>query len=112
LSLLALLWTVVTECPRGQRKALKPGGKAATLQALKASLSASGLGAGDDLALGGLPSLAGLMEARSAEIGRDIGRDQPRCGALPLWLARGETGGDQPRWAEMGRDGPRPAEIS
>uniref|UniRef100_A0A7S3SCL8 Myb-like domain-containing protein n=1 Tax=Emiliania huxleyi TaxID=2903 RepID=A0A7S3SCL8_EMIHU len=48
---------------RGQRKALKPGGKAATLQALKASLSASGLGAGDDLALGGLPSLAGLMEA-------------------------------------------------
>ena len=92
------------------------GGKAATLQALKASLSASGLGAGDDLALGGLPSLAGLMEARSAEIGaeigREIGRDQPRCEALPLWLTRGETGGDQPRWAGISRDQPRWAEIS
>jgi predicted PhzF superfamily epimerase YddE/YHI9 len=47
---------------RAQKKQLKPGGKAATIHALKATLAASGLGSGSDLALAGLPSLAGLME--------------------------------------------------
>jgi hypothetical protein len=47
---------------RSQKKQLKPGGKAATIHALKATLAASGLGSGSDLALAGLPSLAGLME--------------------------------------------------
>mmetsp|Transcript_46977 Transcript_46977/g.77749 ORF Transcript_46977/g.77749 Transcript_46977/m.77749 type:complete len:418 (-) Transcript_46977:283-1536(-) len=47
---------------KAQKKALKPGGRAASLAALKAALSASGLSSGGELAVSGLPSLAGLIE--------------------------------------------------
>ena len=49
---------------KAQKKtAAKPGGRAAGLAALRASLSANGLGGStDQLALNGLPSLAGLMD--------------------------------------------------
>lgn len=45
-----------------QKKMVKPGGRASGLAALRASLSAHGFGGGEDLALNGLPSLAGLLD--------------------------------------------------
>ena len=47
---------------KAQKRALKPGGRAASLVALKAALSASGFSSGGELAVSGLPSLAGLLE--------------------------------------------------
>ena len=50
---------------KAQKKAQahKPGGRAAGLAALHANLSANGLGGATELAVHGLPSLAGLMDA-------------------------------------------------
>ena len=57
-----------------EKKMVKPGGRASGLAALRASLSAHGFGGGEDLALNGLPSLAGLL-------------DEPkRKGSHKLWL--------------------------
>ena len=67
----------------------KPGGRAAGLVALRASLSANGLGGGGDLAVSGLPSLAGLMDAprkhRTADVwlrSKDLSNKRPASDKL------------------------------
>ena len=73
-----------------KKQAVKPGGRAAGLAALRASLSANGLGgSSDQLALTGLPSLAGLMDAprkhRNAEVwlrSKDLSNKRPASDKL------------------------------
>ena len=73
-----------------KKQAAKPGGRAAGLAALRASLSANGLGgATDNLSLTGLPSLAGLMDAprkhRNAEVwlrSKDLSNKRPASDKL------------------------------
>jgi len=73
-----------------KKQAVKPGGKAAGLAALRASLSANGLGGGaSDLAVSGLPSLAGLMDAprkhRNADVwlrSKDLSNKRPASDKL------------------------------
>jgi DNA methyltransferase 1-associated protein 1 len=76
---------------RAQKKAAKPGGRAAGLAALRASLSANGLGGAsvEQLALTGLPSLAGLMDApkkhRNADVwlrSKDLSNKRPASDKL------------------------------
>ena len=78
---------------RSQKKTqAKPGGRAAGLAALRASLSANGLGGTtDNLALGGLPSLAGLMDApkkhRNADVwlrSKDLSNKRPASDKLSM----------------------------
>lgn len=73
-----------------KKQSAKPGGRAAGLAALRASLSANGLGgATDQLALTGLPSLAGLMDApkkhRNADVwlrSKDLSNKRPASDKL------------------------------
>jgi hypothetical protein len=76
---------------RAQKKSaqVKPGGRAAGLAALRESLSANGLGGGVDLAVNGLPSLAGIMDAprkhRSADVwlrSKDLSNKRPASDRL------------------------------
>jgi len=67
----------------------KPGGRAAGLAALRASLSSNGLGGGADLAVSGLPSLSGLMDAprkhRTADVwlrSKDLSNKRPASDKL------------------------------
>ena len=58
---------------KATKKQVKPGGRAAGLQALRASLSANGLGgATGELAVAGLPSLAGIMDAPRKHRSNDV----------------------------------------
>lgn len=74
---------------KAQKKQVKPGGRAAGLAALKANLSANGLGGNTELALAGLPSLAGLMDRplkhRNAEVwlrSKDLSNKRPASDKL------------------------------
>ncbi|KAL1529552.1 hypothetical protein AB1Y20_000496 [Prymnesium parvum] len=69
---------------KAQKKLQKAGSRAAGLAALRSSLSENGLGGGTELAVSGLPSLAGLMDAprkhRVAEVwlrSKDISSKRP-----------------------------------
>lgn len=78
---------------KAQKKLQKPGGRAAGLAALRASFTANGLGGSEELcsqlALAGLPGLAGLMDAprkhRNAEVwlrSKDISVKRPASDKL------------------------------
>jgi DNA methyltransferase 1-associated protein 1 len=67
-----------------KQQSVKPGGRAAGLAALKQSLSSHGVSTNADLAVNGLPSLAGLMDApckhRNADVwlrSKDVSAKRP-----------------------------------